>query len=570
MIGAIDRWRRLPTPVAALARELAGGAAAALFVTVFLNLAVLFVPIYDMILYDRVLQSRNLDTITVLTIGCALGMVLYGLLEYFRAAIFAALGDRIGRRLNVPALKGALERSLRGDPHASAQAMRDVGQLRMFASSMAMAVPFDLLWTPALLTVLFMLHPAYGVYATAACGVLALTSVLTDLATRRALLEASDAHARTLAELSASLRQSELVDGMGLLPEIAGRWRRRGDARRAELELATRRAKAFAAASRALRLGLQMGVMSVGVVLVLAHEATPGSMMGANLMVARLLYPFDQLVSGWREWMGTLAAWRRILALVADAEAHRDGTRREPVAGGPVLAVRNLGFTPPGMAEPVLQDVSFTLDAGEVMALVGPSGAGKSTLARLIVGLFRPTAGHVEIEGHDVAEWEPEALGARIGYLPQAVGLLDGTVLDNVSRMTARPTSEAIEAATRAGVHQMIGRLPNGYGTFIGASGHVLSGGQRQRIGLTRALFGEPRLLVLDEPNSNLDHLGEAALADAVADARRRGAAVLLVTHRPAALALADHVLTLRNGRMAGLAPGPAAAPAMPPEAAAS
>jgi ATP-binding cassette subfamily C protein len=569
MMRIAETWARLPAPVAALARELAGGAAAAVLVTIFLNLAVLFVPIYDMILYDRVLQSRNLDTITVLTIGCALGMVLYGVLEFCRAAIFAALGDRIGRRLNVPALKGALERSLRGDPHASAQAMRDVGQLRAFASSMAMAVPFDLLWTPALLTVLYLLHPAYGVYATAACAVLAVTSVLTDLATRRAMLAASDAHARTLSELSASLRQSELVDGLGLLPEIAARWKRRGDERRGDLERATRRAKAFAAAARALRLGLQMGVMSVGVMLVLAHEATPGSMMGANLMVARLLYPFDQLVSGWREWMGTLAAWRRVVALATESEARADGTRREPVPGAPMLAVRGLGFTPAGMAEPVLEDVSFTLHGGEVMALVGPSGSGKSTLARLVVGLFRPTAGTVEIEGHDVRDWDTETLGARIGYLPQSIGLLDGTILDNIARMTSRPTSDAIDAATRAGVHEMIGRLPHGYGTFIGGSGHVLSGGQRQRIGLARALFGEPQLLVLDEPNANLDHVGEAALAEAVAAAKRRGAAVLLVTHRPAALALADHVLTLRKGRMVGVAPGPAST-AMPSEAAAS
>jgi ATP-binding cassette subfamily C protein len=553
----VSRAVAAPRPLLRIVRrEIAACFVVAAFVTLFINLGMLFVPVYDMILYDRVLTSRNMDTVTMLSVGCVVGMTIYGLLEFLRSCLFVAMGDRLARRLNIPTLKAAISASLGGADSSAAQAMRDLNELRLFVSGSASSIPLDLLWTPALFGVLFLLHPAYGVYALACASLLFVLSLFNDLTTRRSLAEGNAASTQSLNDLAASLRHVELLDGMGMLPALARRWQRVETATRETLDAATRRLKAFATVAKICRLLMQAGVIALGVVLVLRQEASPGSMMGANLLIAKLLLPFDQLVSGWRQWTFAWAAWRRVTDLLGRARRRREGAAGGHPSGR--LVVENLYFAPEGRSKPVLKNLSFALEPGEAICIVGPSGAGKSTLARLIVGVFEPTVGSIRLDGRSTFAWERDDFGRNVGYLPQSISLLDGTIFDNIARMTSAASDDVVYAAAEAGIHDMIGRLPQGYSTPIGSAGFALSGGQRQRIALARALFGAPKLLVLDEPNSNLDHEGEQALIHAIGEAKRAGATVVVVTHRPAILNVVDKILVLEDGELKRFGPRPA------------
>ncbi|HEY0524599.1 MAG TPA: type I secretion system permease/ATPase [Stellaceae bacterium] len=521
-------------------------------VTLFVNMGMLFVPLYDMQLYDRVLQSKNMNTLTMLSVGCVAGMAIYGVLEFCRTCVFLVMGDRLARRLNIPALKAAVARSLGGDASAAAQALRDLNDLRLFVTGGSVAIPLDLLWIPALLMVLVLLHPAFGIYAACGAAILFGISLLNDLTTKQPMAEATAATARGLNELSAALRNVELLDGMGMLPAVARRWQRAQNRNLDKQSRTARRARGFTVAAKTIRLAMQGGLITLGVILIMQHKASPGAMMGANLLTAKMLLPFEQLVSGWRAWVLARAAWGRVKTLLAEAPERPAGAAAT-VAGERTgrLVVEDLRFVPEGSGRAVLDGVSFAVEPGEALAIIGPSGAGKSTLVRLMVGLFPPTEGRVLLGDEEVYRWEREAFGHCVGYLPQSVALLDGTIFDNISRMaTDADPAEVVAAARKADVHEMIGRLPQGYSTWIGGAGFALSGGQRQRVALARALFGAPRLLILDEPNANLDHAGEQALIRTIEAAKQDGAAVVLIAHRPAILAAADRVLVLRDGRV--------------------
>ncbi|HTH15567.1 MAG TPA: ATP-binding cassette domain-containing protein, partial [Magnetospirillum sp.] len=404
------------------------------------------------------------------------------------------------------------------------------------------------MWTPLLLWVLVSLHPLYGLYAVVSVTILVALGIANDRLTRERFTKASAEVNRSLSALNSTLTNPELIDGMGMLPGLARRWLRQSDAAQAELDTAARAAMFFASASKTARLLMQGGIIALGVVLVIRHQASPGSMMGANLLVARVLSPFEAMVTGWRQWLSHAHALKRVSALLRGHAELRTEQAWGCERGG--LVVEGLSYTPPGASRPVLSDVSFRVEPGEVLAITGPSGGGKSTLARLLVGLMPPGSGAVRLGGNPVHAWEREDFGRYVGYVPQNVSLLDGSVFDNIARMEDVEAGPVVEAASKAGIHDMIGRLPMGYDTWVGESSFALSGGQRQRIALARALFGNPRLLVLDEANSSLDHVGEAALAHAVIEAKREGAAVVVITHRPAVLATADQLLVLKGGRV--------------------
>ena len=527
-------------------REIGGAFAFAAALSLFVNLASLTVPIYDMQLYDRVMLSRNMDTLTGLSVMCLLGMILYATLEYFRNSLFLVMGDRLARRLDIPSLRAALARSLDGEAAAASQALRDINDLRNFTIGGTATIVLDLLWTPILLGVLLMLHPWYGYFALASALVLVVISVVTDRLTRRRFTEATNAANRSLSALSTTLANAELIDGMGMLPGLARRWLRQQDAAQADLDAASRMVMLFGSLSRTCRLVMQGGIIALGVILVIRHQASPGSMMGANLLVARLLSPFEQLVSGWRQWVSQGAALKRVMDLLNNHDSTRSTEAWGCKHGG--LVVDNLSYTPPGSSRQVLSEISFTIEPGEAVAVTGPSASGKSTLVRLILGLVTPSGGHVTLDGRSTHAWNREDFGQHVGYVPQSVALLDGTVFDNISRMADVDAAAVVDAARKAGLHEMIGRLPLGYDTWVGGDSFALSGGQRQRIALARALFGSPRLLVLDEANSSLDHLGDEALAAAILDAKRDGAAILVITHRPAILAVIDRLVVLKQG----------------------
>jgi ATP-binding cassette subfamily C protein len=530
----------------AASRQIRLGLGLGLLLTAFIDGAVLVVPLYDMQLYDRVLMSRNMDTLLLLSLACAVGLGMFALLEWLRAACFAAIAGQVVRRLRPTLLRGALARGLEGNAAGGAEAVRALERLHGFFASGALAVPLDALCAPLLLAVLFMLHPAYGWLGLGGAAALVLIGLVSDIWARPAV---AAAHARAVAaaaRLGDGLRDPELTEGLGLLPAMARRWA----AEHAAALEAERRAQAvaqgLATVAKIARLILQAGVMALGAVLILPHEVTPGSLMGANLLINKLLGPFDHLVGNWRQWASARADWRRVAAL---PEAPRPAADT-PADGPPGLLLAEVAVRDPG-GRALLHDVNLRIEPGHAVAVMGPNGAGKSTLLRLLAGLILPAEGQVLLDGvpaHQVA-------GGRIGYLPQSVGLLAGNVGDNVARFTAAPADAAVAACRRAGVHELVGRLRRGYDTALGSDGVGLSGGQAQRIALARALFAGPRLLVLDEPDASLDHEGSAALVAAIAEVRRTGGIVVATTHRAALLEAMDLVLVLCDGAVESFGP---------------
>jgi ATP-binding cassette subfamily C protein len=350
-------------------------------------------------------------------------------------------------------------------------------------------------------------------------------------------------------ETAAAIRSAEVIAAMGMLPAVAQRWRLAQARALDSIERGRTVAKALSSVAKTLRIGLQIAVVCAGATLVIEHQATAGTIVAASVLSARLLQPFEHLIDGWRQWLDAFSAIERIRDVLA-----RGATTRSHV---PVrieqatLVVDRAGYVPPGQDKPLLRNVSFRIEGGELIGVIGPSGAGKSTLARLIVGLWAPTAGSIFLDGHSTFAHERGSFGEAVGYLPQDPLLLDGKVRENIARFRHADMADVVAAARVAGVHEIIGRLPQGYETRLSDGGARLSGGQRQRLALARAVFGDPKLVVLDEPNSSLDAEGEAALIDAIEILRARGAAVLVVAQRMSILNRADRLLLLKEGGVA-------------------
>ena len=511
----------------------------------FVDIAVLTVPIYDMQLFDRVLLSRNMSTVAMLSICCGAGLLLYAILDYLRAAAFVAIAERVGHALGVPVLQAGVRRSLGGDQAAGGEAARDLAELRSFLASGAVAVPLDALVSPMLFAVLFLLHPAFGWLAMAGVSMLVMAGIVTDVLVRPAVVAAAQQRSQAANQLAAGLRETDLTEGLGMLPAIAQRWAARHGAALEQIRAAGSHSDHIGAVAKIIRLGLQAGVMALGAVLILSTQASPGALMGANLLLGKVMGPFDALVASWRRWIAAGAAWQRVVKLLAtdDATLPADAAAAPGEQG---VVLQGVCLSDRASGRRLLQDITLDLPPGIAVALVGQNGAGKSTLLRLMVGLVAPSAGSIRLDGVALAE----ADRSLIGYLPQGVHLLDGTVWDNVARFQDAPPAKIITAATVAGVHAIVGRLRQGYGTLIGPGALSLSGGQKQRIGLARAVFGAPRLIGLDEPDASLDGLGEEALLQAIQTARAGGAVVVVATHRPKLLAAMDLIITVADGRI--------------------
>ncbi len=521
------------------------GLAVALFVTLFVDVAVLTVPIYDMQLYDRVLLSRNMNTVAMLSVACVTGLLLYGIFDYLRSAALVAIAEGVNRALSTSVLEAGVRHSLGGQAAAGGEALRDLNEIRGFLSSGAVSVPLDALCTPLLLAVMFMLHPAFGWIGITGIALLVIMGILSDALVRPAVTAAAQQRSQAGNQLAASLREADLTEGLGMLPAITTRWARRHGAALVQMRSAGHRSDNAAAVAKVMRLALQAGVMAMGAVLILSNQASPGSLMGANLLLSKVLGPFDTLVSSWRRWISAAAAWHRITALLSTQEAAFTAMPAN-VPGEMGLVLHEIGFAEPKTGRMLLQDVELHLPPGTATALVGPNGAGKSTLLRLIVGLLPPATGCLRLNGTSLAAVDRSG----IGYLPQGVHLLDGTVMENVARFQDAPVDMVVAATSIVGVHSLVGRLRKGYGTRIGQDALSLSGGQQQRVGLARALFGTPLLLGLDEPDASLDHVGEDALLEAIAAARKAGGVVVVATHRAKLLAAMDLIVTVRDGRI--------------------
>ena len=534
-------------------REIGHGALAAAAIGLFVNLLYLAVPFYTLQVYNRVIASRSYETLVVLTV-LTIGVLLFlGTLDYIRSRIFAILGERVAIRLGAPVLSAAVATALRNQAGAASQAVRDLQDLRQFIASGPVGLPLDLLVAPLFLVVLFLLHPAYGLAGLLAALYLGAIGVLIELLARRPAALAAEAALRSQVEVSAAVRHAEIIEAMGMLSALARRWR---DSQRRTLAMVGRGqriARAAGSLAKASRMALQVSMLGTGAALVIEGAVSPGSIVAAAIIMGRLLFPFEQMIEGWRTWCNAMSAFARLQALLAGDREARSQTPLPASSGS--LVVDRLSFVPAGSDRSVLRNLSFSLASGEALGIVGPSGAGKSTLIRLIVGLWRPTAGDILLDGHNTFTWERTSFGREVGYLPQNAALLDGSVRDNIARFEPTDPAEVICAAKAAGVHELVGRLPLGYETRIGEGGSVLSGGQRQRIAFARALFGRPRLLVLDEPNSSLDAEGEQAFMRAIAEAKAAGTTVIIVAQRMSVLGLVDYLLVLRDGAIAQFGP---------------
>ena len=521
-----------------------------LFVGLFsfcINLLLLVGPIYMLQVYDRVLASGSMPTLVYLTIA-AVGLIFAGaLLEAARARVLVRLAGRLDDVFDERMFDRIHEMTLRGDGGQS-RSLRDLETVRGFVTGAGLFFFFDAPWTPLFLAFVFMLHP--GLFAVAFVGavVLFVLAVITEFATRRPLGEAAGHHASASAFVESSARGVDAVEAMGMLPGLRRRWCENYSRGHQAQARASDYAGLLTAATKFVRPVLQIAILGVGAYLAVAQQITGGAMIAASIIMGRALAPVEGAIGNWRNFVMARAAFGRIRKLLS--------TPPQPISDMPLpapkgyLTVDKLVAAVPGGSVPIIKGISFALNAGDMLGIIGPSAAGKSSLAKLMIGVWAPSAGHVRLDGMDVSQWNHVELGPHLGYLPQEVELFEGTIAENIARFSDGPPEATVEAAKRAGVHELILALENGYDTRVGPTGTTLSGGQRQRIGLARALYGNPAFIVLDEPNSNLDSEGENALRDALMELRLLGSTIVIVAHRPSVLAMVDNLLVLREGKI--------------------
>jgi ATP-binding cassette subfamily C protein len=476
-------------------------------------------------------------------------LILYafsGVLDFVRQRLLAHVARRVDDQLSarVFALLPVCGRdgAARGD---GLQPLRDLDQIRAFLSGSGPTALFDLPWMPLYLAVIFVLHPLLGAFATAAAALLVAMMLLAHRRSAGPLQQTAQSAGTRWAFAAAAWRNAEVIRAMGFAHHLTARWAGLNRRHRESELAASRPANAFGAAIRAARPALQAGLIAIGACLVIAGEGSPGMMIAACVVLSRALVPIETAIAHWRSFAAARQAQGRLAQLLREgAPEHEPPRVARPHRS---LRVDSLVVTPPGAAAPVIRGVGFALPAGAGLGIVGPSASGKSTLARTLVGAWVPQSGCVRLDGHVIGPWN----GGHVGYLPQDVALLSGTIADNIARFDANANPVAVTAAAQAaGIDAMIARLPAGYATDIGEGGGALSAGQRQRIALARALYGDPFLVVLDEPDASLDAEGERALVAAIAAVRSRGGIVVVIAHRPAALAGVDHVLALKDGRV--------------------
>jgi len=522
--------------------------------SLFVNLLMLTGPLYMLQVYDRVLASQSIPTLVALTL---LVLVLYGtlgVLEWTRSGLFNVAASRFEGALATRAASAAMALSLADPGRASDRPVRDLRQLRRFIAGPTSGALFDAPFSPLFLLVLFMLHPLFGLWAIFGAVVLIMASLVNERASARLTKESEDfERASTL--LSAEMtRNAEVLKALGMRETVRRRWQRAFDGGDTAFAKSGRILTGFTSGTKAFRLFLQSAILGIGAWLVIKGEATPGAMIAASILMGRAIAPLEQIVGQWRSIAAARESWAALKLALSRIPPALAQMPLPPIRGD--VRVENAFAGPPGSKTAVLKGLTFQLSPGDVLGVLGPSAAGKSSLARILTGAWPVASGHVRIDGADIASLPSETLGPQIGFLPQQADLLAGTVRDNIARFRDDALPEAVIAAAQsAGCHEMILRLANGYDTDIGLGGAYLSAGQRQRIGLARALFGDPNLIILDEPNSNLDGPGEQALQSAIAAAKARGATVIIIAHRPNAIVHCTKLMVIDDGKIREFGP---------------
>jgi ATP-binding cassette subfamily C protein/ATP-binding cassette subfamily C protein EexD len=509
------------------------------------NLLMLTTSIYMMQVFDRVLAARSTDTLLFLTLIALGALAAMALLEIARGRILARSAAWLEQSIGAEAFARAIEAQLRGRSYRG-EALRDLAIWRGWLASPGMIALYDLPWVPVYLGVVFLLHPSLGWLAAGGAAVLFLLTLANEGATAALLRQANTVAMTSQRRADSVIRNAEVIDSMGMMGEAVRRWQEGLSAVHHAHGRAADRTGIVMGATRFVRLGVQTAVLGMGALLVLENALTAGAMIAGSIIMGRALAPVEQMIGAWKQLVSARQSRRRLAAHLSAPRLRPPGIPL-PAPTGRLVAER-VSYAVPGGGGAIIKGVSFALEPGESVAVIGPSAAGKTTLVRLLIGVLEPVAGTVRLDGADVCTWLREDFGRHVGYLPQDVELFDGMVIENIARMGEPGPDAVFEAAKRAGCHEMILALPKGYETEIGDGGVFLSGGQRQLIGLARALYRAPKLVVLDEPNSNLDGEGEAALLRALATLKAEGTTVVLVSHRPNLVQGVDKVLVLREG----------------------
>jgi len=525
----------------------------AIIFSFFINLLMFVSPLYMLQIYDRVLSSRSETTLIGISILAATLIGVYAILEMLRSRVLVRAGVLFDRNIADPTFEAIHKGRMKRPSAGHEQCLRDVDTLRGFLTGSGLIALCDAPWFPVFVAGAFILHPWYGYLVLGGSVVMLLLTLLNEMMTRKTLgaatLQASNANQSA----QATFRNGEVMQAMGMLGPLRAKWSKEHNAALALQATASDSAGSILATTKFFTMLMQIAVLGIGAYLAIQNEISPGAIIAGSILMGRAMQPIQQAVANWKGFISARGAYQRIKNLYAEIGVEEPRMKLPPPAGN--LSLENVIAAPPGTNKPIIKGMTFALQAGEVLGVVGPNAAGKSSLARILVGVWPVAGGSVRLDGSDLAHWDPAQLGPHLGYLPQDVELFSGTVAENIARQITAPDGtvdepSVIAAAQLAGCYDMIQQLPEGFNTEIGDGGSVLSGGQRQRIGLARALFGQPALVVLDEPNASLDTTGEAALVEAVKSFKTQSTTCVIITHKMNLLGVCDKILLMNAGTL--------------------
>jgi ATP-binding cassette subfamily C protein EexD len=519
------------------------------FFSLFVNTLMLVPTFYMIQVSGRVVPSSSTSTLIMLTLILTILMLTLGSLEWVRSRIMVRISNRLDVLLSRDVYRASFRKALNsGGMDASAQSLNDLTSLRQFLTGNGLFAFFDAPWLPVYTAVMFLFHPWFGWMTVISAVVLVTLAYVNHRYTGGALAEANKQSLTANLHTTKSLRNAEVIESMGMLDTLMGRWAVR---QRRVLVLqsgASDKSGVITSISKTFRAWAQSMMLAAGAYLVITHEINPGLMMAGSILLGRALAPIDQMIGSWKGFVSARVQYQRLNETLDKLNAEPERMTLPDPEGH--LQVEGLFVAPPGAKAAVIKNISFVTPAGSIVGIVGPSAAGKSTLARALLGIWPPQHGVVRLDGADISAWDKQKLGPHLGYLPQDIELFEGSISDNIARFGKIEPDKVVLAARTAGVHEMILQLSDGYDTVIGSEGLNLSGGQRQRIGLARAVYGSPRLIVLDEPNSNLDEVGERALGVALQKMKETGATVFIISHRPNVLSRLDRIIVLNSGTL--------------------
>ena len=522
--------------------------------TAAINILQLTGPLFMLEVYDRVLPGRSVPTLVAIGILALLMFGFQGLLDVVRSRVLVRIAGSVDQSLSRRVFELAAKLPLKAVTPAAFQPVHDLDRIRSFMSTVGPAAFFDLPWMPLYLAICFLFHPLIGWTATVGGLLLVAITFATDYLSRQPARDASTVADSRMGLAEASRRNAEAVQAMGMGRRLGERWHDSNQRHLAAQQRVADIAGGMSALSRTLRMILQSAVLGIGAWLVINQQATAGIIIASSILTSRALAPVEVALAHWRSFILARQSWRRLNGLLAAVPAEQ--ARMELPRPSATLALEAVSVSPPGANRLVVQGIGLQLKAGQGLGVIGPSASGKSSLVRAMVGVWPTVQGKIRIDGAAIDQWSPEALGPHVGYLPQDMELFAGTVAENIARFDPDASSDTVIAAAQAAsLHELILALPDGYETQVGDGGNALSAGQRQRIGLARALYGDPFLVVLDEPNSNIDREGDEALTKAILGVRARGGIVVVVCHRPSALAGVDSVLVMMAGRQQAFGP---------------